>query len=290
MTTIREKGYHHWDGQLKTSFRPAWPIMRTGIKLAFQKKKFKPLFAASFIPAFTYAAGIYISERLEDFKSMGGNLEKFLQINPVFFRSYLTLDFIYFMILLLMSVGGAGLIADDFRHKAIQLYFSRPLQKKDYLLGKAGVVSFFVGCLTLVPALILFVLKLLFSGSFRLLLDYPWLILSIILFSAFIMMFFTAFVLLCSSLTTNRNQAVALMFGIYFFSSILSSILFLIFRSPYAYLLSLKINLDQVAAGFFLTKPAHVIPWYLSFVVVMLFCAFSYFLVYKKVKGVEVVK
>jgi ABC-type transport system involved in multi-copper enzyme maturation permease subunit len=290
MTTIREKGYHHWDGQFKENFRPSWPIMRAGIKLAFQRKKFKPLFAASFIPAFAYAAGIYISERLEDFKSMGSGLEKFLQINPAFFKSYLTLDFTYFMILLLMSVGGAGLIADDFRHKAIQLYFARPLEKKDYLLGKAGVVAFFVGCLTLLPALILFILKLLFSGSFRLLVEYPWLILSIILFSSLVMLFFTAFVLLCSSLTNNRNQAIALMFSLYFLSSILSGVLFLIFRSPYALLLSLKVNLDQVAAGFFLVKPSHDLPWYLSFLVLLAFAAFSYFLVRKKVRSVEVIK
>lgn len=290
MATIREKGYHHWDGQFKENFKPAWPIMRTGIKLAFQRKKFKPLFAASYIPAFVYAAGIYISERLEDFKSLGGGFDKFLHIDPGFFKSYLTLDYIFFMILLLMSVGGAGLIADDFRHRAIQLYFSRPLRKKDYLLGKAGVVSFFVGCLTLVPALILFILKLLFSGSFRLLVDYPWLVLSIVLYSIFIMVFFTAFILLCSSLTNNRNQAVALMFGIYLLSSILSGVFFLIFRSPYAGLLSLKLNLDQVAAGFFLTKPARSTPWPLSLAVLVMFVLLCYAVVSRKVRGVEVIK
>ncbi|MGB9906347.1 MAG: ABC transporter permease [Candidatus Saccharicenans sp.] len=290
MAEVREKGYHHWDGQLQVKRQVFWPITRTGIKLAFQRKRFKFLFACSFIPAISFAVGVYISERLEDFKFMAQGAEKTLQVNPAFFKTYLSMDFIFFMILLLMALGGAGLIADDFRQKAIQLYLARPLTRLDYLLGKAGVVMFFVGLLTLIPAVALLLLKLLFSGSFRFFLDYPWLILSIIFYSAFLMLFFTSFILLASSLSRNRNYVIALIFAAYYLSEIARGIFYVIFRSPYSALLSIPANLQQVAAAFFRVKTPYAVPWYFSFIIIISFCLLSYFLVKSKIRGVEVIR
>jgi ABC-type transport system involved in multi-copper enzyme maturation permease subunit len=290
MAEVREKGYHHWDGQLEDRRKAFWPISRTGIKLAFERRHFKLLFSMSFLPAVGYAGAIYISERLEDFKFIAQGGERIFQVNPAFLKSYLTTEFIYFIILLLLSLGGAGLIADDFRHKAIQLYFARPIKKFDYLLGKAGVVMFFVGLLTIVPGIILLVLKLLFSGSFKFFLTYPWLILSIIFYSIFLMIFFTAFVLLASSLSKNRNYVIAIIFGLYYLSEIIRGIFYVIFRSPYSALFSFRANLQQVGAGFFLTNKPYSLPWYLSFIVICLFCLFAYFVVNRKVRGVEVIK
>jgi ABC-type transport system involved in multi-copper enzyme maturation permease subunit len=290
MTTIREEGYHHWGGQLAERRWTFWPITRTGIRLAFQRRRFKFLFASSFLPAVAYAVGIYISERLEDFKFMAQGAEKTLQVNPGFFKSYLTLDFIFFMILFLMALGGAGLIADDFRYKAVQLYFARPITRLDYILGKAGVVVFFVGLLTLVPAVLLLVIKLLFSGSFKFFLHYPWLILSIIFYSLFLMIFFTAFVLLLSSLSRNRDYVAALIFAVYLLSDIARGITSLIFHSPYSALFSIKANLNQVAAAFFLQKFPYDYPWYLSFLVLSIFCLLSYVVIKQKVRGVEVIR
>ncbi len=48
--TIREKGYTHWDGQLRQTRFPWWPITRTGIKLAFKIKGFRLFFVFSLIP------------------------------------------------------------------------------------------------------------------------------------------------------------------------------------------------------------------------------------------------
>src|SRR5512135_3751281 len=64
MATIRERGYHHWDGRLAERKHAWWPITRTGIVLAFRKKWFKFAFAGAFLPSAAFLAGIYISERL----------------------------------------------------------------------------------------------------------------------------------------------------------------------------------------------------------------------------------
>ena len=251
MATIREKGYSHWDGTLVERKFPWWPITRTGILLTFRKKQFKFFFTFSFLPAVVFLVGIYISERLEDFKFMFQGSEKFLNVNPAFFKTYFTNDFLLFMMVMLLVFAGAGLISDDLKHNALQLYFARPLGKKDYLLGKASVVFFFILLLTLVPGLLFIVFKLIFSGSFKFLADYPWLILSVIGYSVLLTVFFAFYTLLLSSLSKNRRYVTILIFAVYIFSDIIFGIFFGIFRSPYVALFSLKANLQQAGAVLF---------------------------------------
>ena len=58
--------------------------------------------------------------------------------------------------LLLSVFGGAGLIASDLQSGAILVYLSRPLTRRDYVLGKLGVLLALNLGVTLVPALALY--------------------------------------------------------------------------------------------------------------------------------------
>jgi hypothetical protein len=88
--TVRAKGYAHWDGRPVDRRFPWWPITRMGIQLAFRKKRFKLAFAMSFAPAFVFLAGLYISERLEDFQAFVRGSDRLLNITPDYFKIYLT--------------------------------------------------------------------------------------------------------------------------------------------------------------------------------------------------------
>ncbi len=290
MATIRDKGYSHWDGTLRESRFPWWPITRTGILLSFRKKQFKFFFAVSFIPAIAFLVGIYISERLEDFKFMFKGSEKFIAINPAYFKTYFTSDFLLFMMVMLLVFAGAGLIADDLKHNALQLYFSRPLGKKDYILGKAAVVFFFILILTLVPGLLFIIFKLIFAGSFQFLAEYPWLLLSVAAYSALLTLFFASYTLLLSALSKNRRYVTILIFGVYLFSDIIYGILFSIFHSPYVALVSLKGNLQQAGAMIFGQKLPFAFPGYLSFLVLAGICAASAAVLWRRLRSVEEVR
>ena len=119
----------------------------------------------------------------------------FIQINPAYFKSYFTNDFVLFMMVMILVFAGAGLISDDLKYNSLQLYFSRPLKKKDYFLGKVSVIVFFLFIVTLIPGLVLFAMKLIFSGSFKFFASYPWLLLSIIGYSLFLTGFFSFYAL-----------------------------------------------------------------------------------------------
>ncbi|MFQ6070400.1 MAG: ABC transporter permease [Candidatus Aminicenantales bacterium] len=290
--TIKEKGYSHWDGQLQHKRFPWWPITRLGIKSTFKKKFFKLAFLISLLPALGFLAGIYIAERIEDFRFMIDESEavKFLNITPGFFSTYFTNNFLLFWIVIILIFCGAGLIADDIKYNSLQLYFARPLTKNQYFLGKASVIFFFLSLLTLVPGLILIIFKLVFSGSFLLLVSYPWLPLSVIGFSVFLTGFFVLYALMLSSLSQNRRYVAVLIFGIYFFSNVFYRIFYAIFHDPHFALLSVEANIKQIGALFFNQKLPYDIHWSYSLLVFVGFSAAAFFLLKNKIKEVEVVK
>ena len=109
MATVREKGYSHWNGHLAERRFPWWPITRTGIQLAFRKKRFKIIFAGAFIPSFVFLVGLYISERLEDFKTFLQGGDRLLNIGPKYFSTYFTNDSLLFLIVLVLAFATRGL-------------------------------------------------------------------------------------------------------------------------------------------------------------------------------------
>ena len=288
--SIKERGYTHWDGELQDGRFPWWPITRIGIKLTFKKKFFKFIFALTLIPALVWLVGIYVSERLEDFKFMMEGETDFLNVNPLYFKTYFTNEFLLFMVVAILVFSGAGLIADDLRHNALQLYFARPLKKVDYLVGKAAVIFFFLLILTMVPGIVFIIFKLIFAGNLQFFASYPWLILSVIAYSLFLTTFFACYTLLLSSIGKNRRYVSILIFGVYIFSDIFYAIFYEIFRSRYFSLLSIKSNLQQVGAVLFNQKTPVNIPWFYSLLVIVAICLFAAYILKRKVRGVEIIK
>jgi ABC-type transport system involved in multi-copper enzyme maturation permease subunit len=290
--SIKEKGYTHWEGELKGD-RFSWkPISRYGIKLTFRKKFFKFSFFLTLVPALVYLVGIYVSERLEDFPFIARDVEaiSFLDVTPKYFKGYFTNDFLLFMLVMIMVFCGAGLISNDLKYNSLQLYFSRPIKKKDYFMGKAAVIAFFLFLITLVPGIVFILMKLIFSGSFKFLLDYPWLFFSVVGYSVFITAFLAFYTLLLSSINKNQRYVAILIFGLYIFSDILFGIFYGIFRSRYFSLLSIKNNIQQVGAALFGQRAPYDISWIYSFLIITLFCVISGFILNKRVRGIEVVK
>jgi ABC-type transport system involved in multi-copper enzyme maturation permease subunit len=192
--------------------------------------------------------------------------------------------------IMVLVFGCAGLISDDLKHNSLQIYFSRPLRKQDYLVGKMAVVFFFSLILTLIPGLLLFVFKLVFAGSFKFFLDDPWLILSIIGYSLILALFFAFYALLLSALSKNSRYVMILVFMIYLFSDILYGILNGIFRTPWMALFSIRANLQQVGAFVFAQKLPHAVPVLLSFLVLGGVCGLSALVLHRKIRGVEVIR
>jgi hypothetical protein len=68
-------------------------------------------------------------------------------------------------------VAGPGLISQDLRFNALPLYFARPLTRRDYFLGKLGVIGYLVALVAVGPAVFAYVVGVCFSLDLRVIPD-----------------------------------------------------------------------------------------------------------------------
>lgn len=243
---IREKGYESWQGELSRN-RLAWlPILRNGIRAVAKKKHSRLLFVMTALPALIFLVAIYASTKPE--------LKMFRELIPVLRNDFTLFDgfygngFLMTMLMLLTIFSGADLVAGDLKSRAFALYFSRPLSRGEYLLGKFSIVLFYLLLFTLAPGILLIVFKLIFMGTISV---SPHLLLAVVLFPVVLTIGLAAFTMLISTFTANSRLAQIGIFMIFLFSDGLANMLRHLFREDHFMLLSIRHNIVQISKFMF---------------------------------------
>ena len=188
---LHDVGYRAWKGMPRPS-GAAGVIASTGIRLAWKSRWLRRVMLFAWSPALMFAGGFFAFEqaieegaigagrnatrRLDSFgmignlvaTSLGGQLE-----DPEAARrtvwSRLLLAFMRApqAVLLAVVVGlvAPKLIAGDLRARAWLVYFTRPVSRVDYILGKVGVLAAIVTLITLLQAVVLWLVGVLVSPS-----------------------------------------------------------------------------------------------------------------------------
>ena len=113
---------------------------------------------------------------------------------------------------------GRGLIANDRRANALQIYLSKPLTRLEYIFGKLAILMAFLLLVTWVPAVVLLLVQVLFPGSFAFVLENLHLLPAITVFS-FIQVVTVASAMLALSSLSNSSRFVGILYaGLIFFS------------------------------------------------------------------------
>jgi ABC-2 type transport system permease protein len=171
---IFDQGYQHWKGALSGHAWRWLAISRHGIRTQLSGRYVRLLLTLAWIPAALlvsalavwglFEQGILGAEWLPMFQSQG------ILDNPQAVRPAMwTLAFSYFFqcelcfILLLVTLAGPNLISLDLRYNALPLYFSRPMTRLDYFLGKLGVIAALVAAVAVLPAAGAYLLGVCFS-------------------------------------------------------------------------------------------------------------------------------
>ncbi len=280
--TIREKGYHRWDGQLKESNARWLPIFLTGIKTVWKKKWSKIYFALAFFPFFIFLIGIYISTRPE--LRMMRELVKLLDNESVFFNAFLTNGYMLFMLVMLAIFFGADLISGDKKFNSFPLYFSRPLDRKDYIMGKFSVIMFYYLLFTLVPVVLLYVFKIIMTGKVKLA---PNVLLGLIFVPVLTSFFLASITLMVSSFSGNTRFVRILIFIIYFFSRPIARLFIEIFNKPIFHVFSIQEIIEQMGTFIFNAKPAYNYPGWISMAVILVLSLGSFMLLYHRIGKAE---
>ena len=277
---IHDLSYRHWSGEWTSHPYRWWVITRHGIRLLAGRRWFVALMILSALPFVVRCVLLYLS-------TVVGSLP-LLRINAKFFLDFLNQQTVFVFPIAVFS--GAGLIANDLKANALQIYLSKPITRRDYLLGKLGVLVFFLGIPTLIPGLLLFVLAVLFRSDLDFLRQNYWVAGSIAAYSVAIVFLYALIMLALSSLTRSSRFAGMNFVGLIVFSNILAVILGGILRTRRLAWVSVSNNLTQLGDVLFRSDLRHPSPLWISLAVVAGLAVGSAWLAHRRVQAVEVVQ
>ena len=185
--------------------------------------------------------------------------------------------------------AGAGLIACDRGARALQIYLARPMFRMEYIGGKLAILMTYLALVTLVPALLLLLMQVIISGSFRFVSEYPAIVPAVLLASA-IRVIVPAFAMLALSSLSTSPRYVAVMFaGVMFFSEAIFGVLRAVTGSTRVAWVSVSGNFNVVTDAIFQQTPRYDTPVFVSVLVLVGLVVVSASVLDRQVRGVEVV-
>jgi ABC-2 type transport system permease protein len=279
MSPIHDQSYRHYAGGKAVPGRSWMVIAWAGIKTFIKKRAFLGLMIFALAPFIVRAVQMWTSANYPQLAMLAPS--------PETFRQFLEQqDFFVFVITVYV---GAGLIANDRRANALQIYLSKPLMRSEYILGKLAVLFTFLCLVTLVPALLLLFLKVAFDGNFTFLKNNLFLIPAITV-GALLQVTLASFTMLAlSSLSKSARYVGILYVGITFFTTAIYGALYAITGSSRVSWISIGANVSQVVDVVFRLKPRYATPWEVSLLVIIGLVVVSISILERRVRGVEIV-
>jgi ABC-2 type transport system permease protein len=277
---IHDQSYRHYPGTREAQGR-AWLIIASaGIRSMIGKRIFLALLLLAWVPFLIEAIRFYFAANFPQVSMLAATRETYRE-----FFDYQA-AFVFFITIW----AGAGLIANDKRANALQIYLSKPLTRTEYIAGKLSILVVFLLLVTWVPAILLLLLHMLFQGNFDFIRANLLLFPAITLYS-FVYVLLASFTMLALSSLSNSSRYVAILYaGIIFFTDSVYSVLHAVTGNSSFSWISLGGNLRQVGNVIFRMKPLYPdTPWQVSLLMVIAMIAVSTFVLERRVRGVEVV-
>ncbi len=254
-------------------------IARAGLRTMLAKRMFLGLLLVSWFPFFVRAVQIYAATNLPQ--------ARFLALTAETFRQFLDQQSIF--VFFVTVYVGAGLIANDRRANALQIYLSKPLTRAEYVFGKLAILVTFLLFVTWLPAIVLLLVQIAFAGDFTFLRTNLFLFPAITVFCAIEVITIGTAMLALSSLTKSTRYVGILYAAVIFFTSAIYGVLYLVTRSSSLSWISLSADLEQVGNVIFRLPLKYDTPWPVSLLVIAIVVILSGVTLERRVRGIEVV-
>lgn len=241
---INSVGYRAWDASPRRFIPAWWVIAATGVRRTSKSKWLQRILFLSLLPAFVLAVPFFLLEQgvrnpenasqaarlLRSMPPSGGvhlevarNLDEATPEQIAELRhyvwSFLLLALFRYpqaaLMVLAIGIAGPPLISHDMRSRASFIYFSRPIGRGAYLVGKLGTLAFFLAMITTLPALLLYLMGLLVSPSLAVANETWDLPLRILAASVALIVPTTSVALLFSSMTKESRYAAFAWFALW---------------------------------------------------------------------------
>jgi len=276
---IHDQGYRRYGGE-KARTGTGWIVItRAGLRTFFAKRAFLGLLLVAWFPFFVRAVQIYAAANLPQAQFLAPTAETFRQF----------LDQQQIFVFFITVYVGAGLIANDRRANALQIYLSKPLTRAEYVFGKLAILITFLALVTWLPAIVLLIVQIAFAGNFTFFRANVFLFPAITLFAFLEVIVASSTMLALSSLSKSSRYVAILYAAVIFFTQAVYGVLYAVTRSTAFSWLSFSTNLSQIGDMIFRQPQRYDTPWPVALLMIVLLIALSGVILERRVRGVEVV-
>jgi ABC-2 type transport system permease protein len=266
---IHDQGYRRYQGS-RAAIGKGWQVMtRAGVMSVVAKRVFIGVMLWAWAPFVVRAVQIYVSATFTQ--------ASFLAPKGETFREFLDQQglFVFFVTIYV----GAGLIANDRRANALQLYLSKPMTSAEYIAGKLAILFLFLVSVTFLPAMMLLLTQAIFAGSLTFIRNNLYLLPAITLFSLAQVLLASTTMLALSSMSKSSRFVAVMYAGLFFFTT---------GRSGFAWL-SPGASLEQLGDVIFRLPPRYTMSPAIAALTVVVLIAGSIWILIRRVRGVEIV-
>lgn len=276
---IHDQGYRRYGGSRASHGRAWLVIARNGVMTLLRKRAFIGLLILSWLPFVVRTVQIYAAANLPQVEFLAPSRETF--------RQFLEQQSVF--VFFITVYAGAGLIANDRRANALQIYLSKPLTRAEYVFGKLAVLTTFLLAVTWVPAVLLLVVQVLFAGSFGFVVENLMLLPAITVFAFVQVITVSAAMLALSSLSKSSRYVGVLYAALIFFSQAIYGVLYALTRDSRWAWISLPNDLATIGDALFRLPGRFDMPLVVAVIAVGAVLAISGVVLERRVRGIEVI-
>jgi ABC-2 type transport system permease protein len=251
------------------------------LRLILAKRAFLGLLAMGWLPFIGFTIFVYAVTQFPQ-------AERVLPVGGELFARFF--QFQMPMVFLLTTFGGAGLIANDLRTGAILVYLSRPLSRRDYVLGKLCVLLGLNLSVTLAPGWLLYGVALALAPEHFLKWSLVGLGPSIAAYSLLLALVLSLLALAISALSRSARVAGLVFFGLLPVLEIVRALVWAMSRVDMVSLLSLQADLVAIGNVLFgVSDTGFGVHWGFAALVLLLTSAGCLAVLRSRVRAVEIV-
>lgn len=276
---IHDQGYRRYGGRREPHGRRWWVIARAGLIERLRERRFLALLLFAWLPFLVRAVQMYVATNFSQ--------AAFLAPTAETFREFLDQQsiFVFFVTIYV----GSGLIANDRRANALQIYLSKPLTRVEYITGKLMTLLVFLVAVTWVPAILLVIVQMMFAGNLTFITNNLFLFPAITVFCALQVLVSSLAMLALSSLSKSRRFVAIMFAGIMFFTAAMYQALIGMTGSRIWAWISPGDTLSIIGDAIFRTATRPTMPLPVALIAVAVLIAASIWILERRVRAVEVV-
>lgn len=286
---VYKRGYQRYRGTTSGRWTRMTVLPRFAWRRLFQQRLVVLLLVVSMIYPIVCAIFLYLGNNLDLLKGMrlGEDFMGFIRGNNMFFLAFMRIQ-AWFSVFLAALIG-PGCIAPDLANNALPLYFSRPITRTEYALGRLSTMLGLLSIVTWIPGLILFGMQVAMTES-------PWfsenwhigagLLLGFLLW----ILLFSLVALAGSAYVRMKVVAGGLVLGFFFILMGASGIVNLVFRSQWGYIINPEWMTRRLWYAMLDIEPPDGPGTLICFCILLVYIVLLSFILKRKLRPVEVIR